>query len=658
MNIQFTFAILCLAELPSTTKPHPMNSNAYDSFTTTQICFWPVIHQAASLKPMRLRKPDIAFLRVEGSRAPKTDTLQSTLFQAQHGERLDTIAAGAASGADPHLAAVENINQPVNGNGQPSGDAMRRYIRCAATGLLLALSIDTSAQVTNPPATPSGTGAASPTVINAARDVISLKDFGAVCDGSTDDTTRIQAALDSGAKRIDAQAGTCKVGTLSVPSNVELRGAGWATVFLLKNGVNGPVIQVRDGVSGVTLRDFKISANSANQNVTGSSDGVLVHQKASDVRIEGVWVDDVADWGFAIMGSKVILHHAKATNITGAKGANAVRAGYLVGSSVPALSASMVTIDDSEVSNCAVPYTDGFILEHGTDVVVTNSRALNCYYSGFKVKTDRTLIQGNLATGNLVGFQVQGPAKYVTFNGNSASRNRGPGFQFNQTSSSDSGRSWNIIGNNSLDNGQDSSAGTGYGFNFDNGVDAHVYRVNIVGNQAMDTSGQSHQSRGFSFGKNGSYHQVSLIGNKASGAKLDWYAIASLDMPTFTQSENSFTKGGPLPHDIRDGTLNISTLKWNGASAASLGISVNMAGDGERTYFIFLSSQVSSANNTISAGYMVRCGYDGNNFTATKISGDQSARPSSTYTFSQINGTLYVQAPENGSHMARVYANQ
>ncbi len=539
----------------------------------------------------------------------------------------------------------------------PRGD-MNHYITRAAATALFALSFDTAPQIVNPAFIQSGTGAVSRVAVNKAREAVSLKDFGAVCDGSTDDTTKIQAALESGAKRINAQAGKCKVGTLSVRSNVELRGAGSATVFLLKNNVNGPVVQVGDGVSGVTLRDFKISANSANQSINGHSTGIFVHQNANHVQIDNVWVDDMADWGFAIMGSKVILHHAKATNITGAKGANAVRAGYLVGSTVPALSASMVTIDDSEVSNCGVPYTDGFILEHGADVVVTNSRALNCSYSGFKVKTDRTLIQGNLATGNLTGFQVQGPAKYVTFNGNTASRNRGPGFQFNQASSSDSGRAWNIIGNKSVDNGQDSSAGTRYGFNFDNGVGAHVYEVNIVDNQAIDTSGQAHQSRGFSFGANGSYHRVSLIGNKASGAILDWYAIASLDMSTFTQWGNSFTKGGPLAHDIRDGTLNVSTLKWNGASTASLKISTNMSGDGERTYFIFLSSQVSNANSTVSAVYMVRCGYDGNNFTATKISGDQGARPSSTYTFSQTNGTLYVQAPENGSHVARVYVNQ
>ena len=535
---------------------------------------------------------------------------------------------------------------------------MKRYITRAAGAVLVALLFDTATQIVNPAFIQSATGAESSTVVSKAREVVSLKEFGAVCDGSTDDTKNIQAALESGARRVNAQAGTCNVGTLSIPSNVELRGEGWATVFLLKNNVNGPVVQAGDGISGVTLRDFKISANSAKQSTNGHSTGVLVHQNASHVQIDNVWVDDVADWGFAIMGSTVILRRAKATNITGAKGANAVRAGVLVGSGAPPLSASKVTIDDSEVSNCSVPYTDGFILEHGADVVVTNSRALNCSYSGFKVKTDRTLIQNNLATGNLTGFQVQGPAKYVTFNGNTASRNRGPGFQFNQASSSDSGRAWNIIGNKSVDNGQDSSAGTRYGFNFDNGPGAHVYQVNIVGNQAMDTSRQAHQSRGFSFGTNGSYHRVSLIGNKASGAILDWYAIASLDTSTFAQWGNSFAKGGPLAHDTNDGTLKVSTLKWNGASAGSLGIRVNMAGDGERTYFIFLSSQVSSANNTISAVYMVRCGYDGNNFIATKISGDQGARPSSTYTFSQVNQTLYVQAPESGSHVARVFVNQ
>ena len=72
--------------------------------------------------------------------------------------------------------------------------------------------------------------------------VVSIKDFGAVCDGATVDTSKIQAALNSGARHVYAPAGICVVGTITVRSSVELVGDGWnETIFKLINGVNAAV---------------------------------------------------------------------------------------------------------------------------------------------------------------------------------------------------------------------------------------------------------------------------------------------------------------------------------------------------------------------------------------------------------------------------------
>ena len=72
-----------------------------------------------------------------------------------------------------------------------------------------------------------GTSAVSRTVQQKLNESVSVKDFGATGDGSTNDTVAIQAALNSGAKKIYAPAATYKIfGTLTIPTGVCLEGDG------------------------------------------------------------------------------------------------------------------------------------------------------------------------------------------------------------------------------------------------------------------------------------------------------------------------------------------------------------------------------------------------------------------------------------------------
>ena len=75
----------------------------------------------------------------------------------------------------------------------------------------------------------SGTGAVATTVQTKLRESVSVKDFGAVGDGVTDDTAAIQAALQSGAKRVYVPQGTYSIVTsvsATLPNDVELYGEG------------------------------------------------------------------------------------------------------------------------------------------------------------------------------------------------------------------------------------------------------------------------------------------------------------------------------------------------------------------------------------------------------------------------------------------------
>jgi len=77
--------------------------------------------------------------------------------------------------------------------------------------------------------TPSGTGAVATTVQTKLRESVSVKDFGAVGDGTTDDTAAIQLALNAGANgAVYFPTGNYKVSSaLTVNSNTHVFGSGF-----------------------------------------------------------------------------------------------------------------------------------------------------------------------------------------------------------------------------------------------------------------------------------------------------------------------------------------------------------------------------------------------------------------------------------------------
>lgn len=82
-----------------------------------------------------------------------------------------------------------------------------------------------------------GTGASARTVQAKLRDVVSVKDFGAVGDGVTDDASAIQAALNSGATRVQISGVHIASNTLVVPDGVELVGDGNGYEFGFKTAL-------------------------------------------------------------------------------------------------------------------------------------------------------------------------------------------------------------------------------------------------------------------------------------------------------------------------------------------------------------------------------------------------------------------------------------
>jgi len=99
---------------------------------------------------------------------------------------------------------------------------------------------------------PAGTGAVPTTVQAKLRESVSVKDFGAIGDGITDDTAAIQASLDSlgGLGRLVFPSGVYKltdtllVTYTSTLLGVEIEGAGIATKLAYSGATNKPIIKV------------------------------------------------------------------------------------------------------------------------------------------------------------------------------------------------------------------------------------------------------------------------------------------------------------------------------------------------------------------------------------------------------------------------------
>lgn len=113
---------------------------------------------------------------------------------------------------------------------------------------------------------PAGTGAVATTVQSKLRESVSVKDFGAVGDGVTDDTSAIQAAvLASPGKRINAPKGTYKLSSsIVLASGQTIFGEGKASsVFLTSDAFDAIVLS--SSYAGVTGCWFtSVAARTAN----------------------------------------------------------------------------------------------------------------------------------------------------------------------------------------------------------------------------------------------------------------------------------------------------------------------------------------------------------------------------------------------------------
>lgn len=270
--------------------------------------------------------------------------------------------------------------------------------------------------------TPAGTGAVATTVQAKLRESVSVKDFGAVGDGVTDDTVAIQAAL-TASRYVTVPAGmTCLISsTITVPSQTRLSflggdgnlvGAFPPSYFIKKStmttvgisisqrgvvdggGLLGEVGNTGDGVqlanNAAVLRNF-IVAKAGRDGVRVGTDGVFANCNSTVVEYvksrgngrHGFYVHDGVSVGTADANAGTMLQCTANDN-----GADGIRLGH----------AFWVSI-----INCLTEINDGWGLYlSGID----NNSYPECRWT--------TVLGGDFNEGNVTG-QVYDGSYFATF---------------------------------------------------------------------------------------------------------------------------------------------------------------------------------------------------------------------------------------------------
>lgn len=259
----------------------------------------------------------------------------------------------------------------------------------------------------------SGTGAVATTVQTKLRESVSVKDFGAVGDGTTDDTVAIQAAVTYAAANnfilTGTGTGTCLItSTISISSGV----VNWANLKTKSSGITTHCFALSGTVSSVDITGCSFDANNQayahlridslsnvniNNNTFKNSYGVGTSY--------GVWIRDT---------SQVLV---SGNTFDGASGA-VPRLLYIQHVST---GCKDVVVTANTFANITSTATDGdaIVCEDYTftagSVVVSNNTFRNIYKRAVKAGGSNWVIEGNLVYDckNYSVFSLYGPANFI-----------------------------------------------------------------------------------------------------------------------------------------------------------------------------------------------------------------------------------------------------
>ncbi len=218
----------------------------------------------------------------------------------------------------------------------------------------------------------SGTGAVARTTQDKLREVVSVRDFGAVGDDVTDDKAAIQAAIDAvstaGGGVVHLPAGNYKIfsGLSFSGSDVSIVGDGWGATKLICTFASGDILALGDGTANpnnCTISDLTITST-----VPKTSGAAIVMRNAYNCKAERFRIDDNMYDGLVIDGGagQFINHIDRFVINSGRRGIVLSRDGTLP---------QDVFISNGVVANC----TDaGLYMRHCSGIYFTYVDFLTC----------------------------------------------------------------------------------------------------------------------------------------------------------------------------------------------------------------------------------------------------------------------------------------
>ena len=255
--------------------------------------------------------------QLQALRVPESAVLAVPAVASRAGKVLgfnvdgQPIAVAVSGASDPSLRA--DLAQPTGDTLVGSDDGAGGALWTTVAGFIARLRSSAGAALVG--FVQAGTGAVTSTVQTKLRESVSVKDFGAVGDGVSDDTAAIQAALDSGAyASVYMPPGTYRVtATINITKQNTLTGPDGGAQEMQHVSIahdaasTGTLFNVTTNVAGVCLKNFC---------VTGGNGSFCITSSNSYVRYEYIYMQAYNGGGVRLLSSGVGSSSSKIANCT------------------------------------------------------------------------------------------------------------------------------------------------------------------------------------------------------------------------------------------------------------------------------------------------------------------------------------------------------